>query len=159
MIALVILGILLGTFLVLSAVDLVWNAVPAKRRGQISLAAVFAFTAVGHFLLTDKMADMLPKWVPLRTGIVYVTGVLEFAAAAGLLTPRLSRTTGICLVAFLILVFPANVHAALDHVDIGGHAAGPAYLLIRLPLQLILIAWAWWFAVRRSPSSHGVTGR
>jgi uncharacterized membrane protein len=35
-------------------------------------------------------------------------------------------------------------------VDIGGHAAGPAYLLIRLPLQLILIAWAWWFGVRRS---------
>ena len=150
MIALVILGILLGTFLVLSAIDRVWHVVPAKRRGQISLAAVFAFTAIGHFLLTGKMAAMLPDWVPLRTAIVYATGALEFAGAMGLLIPRLSRATGICLVAFLILVFPANVYAALHHVDIGGHAAGPAYLLIRLPLQLILIAWAWWFSVRRS---------
>src|SRR5262245_55635152 len=150
MIALVILGILLGTFLVLSAIDRVGHVVPAKRRGEMSLAAVFIFTAVGHFLLTEKMADMLPDWVPLRTAIVYATGVVEFTAAAGLLIPRLSRATGIWLVAFLILVFPANVYAALHHVDIGGHAAGPVYLLIRLPLQLILIAWAWWFAVRRS---------
>jgi uncharacterized membrane protein len=149
MIALVILGILLGTFLVLSAIDRVWHVVPAKRRGQISLAAVFTFTAVGHFLLTDKMAGMLPEWVPLRTAIVHATGVLEFAGAAGLVIPRFSRATGLCLVAFLILVFPANVYAALHHVDIGGHAAGPAYLLIRLPLQLVLIVWAWWFAVRR----------
>jgi uncharacterized membrane protein len=151
MIAVVILGILLGTFLVLSAIDRLWRPVATKTRGRISLAAVFAFTAVGHFLLTDKMAAMLPEWVPLRTAIVSGTGVLEFAGAAGLLIPRLSRTTGICFVAFLILVFPANVYAALQHVDIGGHAAGPVYLLIRLPLQLVLIAWAWWFAVRRRP--------
>src|SRR5262249_60047791 len=105
MIALVILGILLGTFLVLSAIDRAWHVVPVKRRGQISLAVVFAFTAVGHFELSDKMADMLPEWVPLRTGIVYATGILEFAGAAGLIIPRLSRTTGIGLMAFLILVF------------------------------------------------------
>ena len=35
---------------------------------------------------------------------------------------------------------PANVHAAIQHVAIGGHEAGPVYLLIRLPLQLIVIA-------------------
>jgi uncharacterized membrane protein len=150
MIALVILGILLGTFLVLSAIDRLWRPVATKTRGRMSLAAGFAFTAVGHFLLTDKMADMLPEWVPLRTAIVYATGVLELAAAAGLVVPKLSRAIGLCLITFLILVFPANIYAALQHVDIGGHAAGPVYLLVRLPLQFILIAWAWWFAVRRS---------
>jgi len=30
----------------------------------------------------------------------------------------------------------------------GGHAAGPKYLWVRAPLQLVLAAWTWWFAVR-----------
>jgi uncharacterized membrane protein len=34
-------------------------------------------------------------------------------------------------------------------MDFGGHGAGPIYLAVRLPLQLVLIGWTWWHAVRR----------
>jgi len=34
-------------------------------------------------------------------------------------------------------------------VEMGGHGAGPAYLLLRVPFQFLLIGWAYWFAVRR----------
>ena len=46
---------------------------------------------------------------------------------------------GLCLLAFLIAVFPANVFAAFNHVEMGGHEAGPAYLLVRAPFQLALM--------------------
>lgn len=57
------------------------------------------------------------------------------------------------LIAFLILVFPANIYAALNRVDMGGHEWGPMYLLARVPLRLLLIGWAYWFAVR--PRARG----
>jgi len=62
--------------------------------------------------------------------------------------PRWSRPTGIFLIAYLIVIFPSNVYAAVKRVPMGGHAAGPKYLWVRAPLQLVLAAWTWWFAVR-----------
>ncbi len=91
---------------------------------------------------------MLPRWVPARLPLIWATGLLELAFAVGLALPAHARTAGLAVMAFLVLVFPANVSAAARHVDFGGHGRGLSYLWIRAPLQLLLIAWAWWFAVR-----------
>ena len=125
--------------------------VPQALRGRIGLSLVLVFTGVGHFLKTTEMAQMLPDWVPNRTLIIQLSGIMELAAAMALLMPGISRWAGIFVCIFLIAVFPANVFAAFQRVDFGGHAAGPIYLAVRLPLQLFLIGWAWRFAVRRSP--------
>jgi uncharacterized membrane protein len=119
-----------------------------ELRGRISLALVFLFTGIGHFVKTAEMAQMLPGWVPNREVIIQLTGVLELAAAAALLAPRWSRAAGIFLCIFLVAVFPANIYAAIERVDFGGHGAGVVYLAVRLPLQLLLIGWTWWHAVR-----------
>jgi uncharacterized membrane protein len=49
----------------------------------------------------------------------------------------------------LILFFPANIYAAINHIPLGGHAWGPAYLLIRAPLQAIILFWVYWFTIRQ----------
>jgi uncharacterized membrane protein len=150
---LLLLAILIGSFGVLSAADSVKgpDRMGASRRGQISLALLFLFTGVGHFVQTDQMVQMLPPWVPVRTGLIWASGMLEWLLALGLLTPRYSRVAGLCAMTFLVLVFPGNVYAAINRVDMGGHGAGPAYLLVRAPFQLLLMAWAYWFAVRQEP--------
>jgi uncharacterized membrane protein len=125
--------------------------VGANLRGRIGLALVFAFTGIGHFVKTAEMVQMLPGWVPQREFVIYFTGVLELVAAVALLVPAVSRVAGIFLCLFLVAVFPANVFAAFQRVDFGGHGAGPVYLALRLPLQVLLIGWTWWFAVRRPP--------
>jgi len=149
----IILGLLVGGYLVLtlggSATGSKWLDV--GLRGRISLALVFAFTGLGHFVKTGAMVEMLPDWVPARVATVYGTGVVEWLAVAGLLVPRTSRITGMLLIAYLVLVFPANVYAALKGGEMGGGDIGPAYLLLRAPLQLLLIGWTYWFAVRSAP--------
>lgn len=121
--------------------------IDGPRAARIGLAAVFLFTGIGHFVKTREMAEMLPPRVPWRLPIIRATGVLELAFAAGLLVPSLTRTAGLAVIAFLVLVFPANVSAAMRRVDFGGHGAGPAYLVPRGLVQLLLIAWAYWSAV------------
>ena len=159
MVIAVMLGLLIGPYLILTAVTRVWGTIRIEPhlRGRISLAIVFVFTGLGHFIMTEPMAQMLPPWVPMRMPIIYITGVVELAAAAGLLVPRLCRLTGIYLIAFLILVLPANIYAAINRVEMGGHSMGPPYLFIRIPLQLILIIWTYWFAVRKATTKASVT--
>ena len=148
---LVLLGILLGTYGVLTLADRARDGgrLSPPARGRIALAALFLVTGMGHFVKTDEMVAMLPAWAPARLAIVYLTGFLEWAGAIGLLVPRYSRAAGICLVVFMVMVVPANVYAAWRHVEMGGHGAGPIYLLVRGPFQLLLIWWAWYFAVRQ----------
>lgn len=131
-----------------------WLLVPANvsepLRGRIGVALVFAFTGVGHFIKTSAMIQMLPASVPMRVPIVYASGVFELLASVAILIPSASRQTGILLCIFLLLILPSNIYAAVQRVDFGGHGAGPIYLLVRVPLQLFLIGWIYWFAIRQN---------
>ena len=121
-----------------------------KIAGKISIAALFCFTALGHFFKPGEMLEMLPPWVPQRRAVVLLSGVLELAFAIGILIPPISHRTAIAAVVFLFLAAPLNIYSAYQRVNFGGHAAGPAYLWVRLPLQLFLVGWIWWFALRTS---------
>jgi uncharacterized membrane protein len=120
----------------------------ARLAGRIGIAALFAFTAIGHFVKRGEMAAMIPGWIPERVAIVLLSGVLEATLAVLVLFPAYAGAAGIALCIFLVLATPLNIYAAVEHVDFGGHVAGPRYLLFRLPLQLLLIVWTYWFAVR-----------
>lgn len=111
---------------------------------RIALAAVFAFMGVLHFVpkVARGMRAMIPP--PLRrpgwpTALVAITGVAELAGAVGLLVPwdGVRLAAGVCLVVFLIAVFPANAHAARDPERFG-RTAIPFWP--RLALQALLIA-------------------
>jgi len=104
------------------------------------------------------MVHMLPPAVPMREVITYASGVLELLFAVGLLVRRFAYITGICIVAFLILALPANIYAAVNRVEMGGHHLGPMYLLVRVPLQLMLVGWTYWFAIRRGRAPLGGIG-
>ena len=119
-------------------------------RGRIGISCVFLFTGMGHFFLAKPMSAMLPQRFPERgrLPIIYITGILELAGAVGVLIPSLSRLAGILSCVFLVLVLPSNIDAAIRRVPFGGHEAGPVYLLVRIPLQILLIGWVYWFAVR-----------
>jgi uncharacterized membrane protein len=95
------------------------------------------------------MAQMLPPWVPAPVALVYLTGVLEFALAIGFIIPETRRSAGWMAAAVLVLFFPANIYAAINHIPMGGHAWGPVYLLLRAPLQLAILLWVYWFTLHR----------
>ena len=48
-----------------------------KKFSCWDLGFTFLFFSSGHFLLTDGMIEMLLKWVPLKTLMIYFTGLIE----------------------------------------------------------------------------------
>jgi uncharacterized membrane protein len=146
----IILSMLVGPLVILHVASRITgrNLLDASWRGCIGIALVFCFTGVGHFIKMEPMAEMLPPWVPGRIPLVYFTGVIELSAAAVVLIPRVRRLIGWGLIVMLVPFLPVNIYAAVNQIGMGGHQWGPVYLLIRIPLQAILIGWTWWFAVR-----------
>jgi uncharacterized membrane protein len=139
----IILALLLVPYLALIPVQ-----VTDSIRARIGILSVFVFTSIAHFVKTGAMSRMLPPWTPMRIPLIYVTGVFELLAGIAVLIPTLSRSAGVVLCLFLAAILPSNIYAAFQRVDFGGHAMGPKYLFIRIPLQLFLIGWIYWYAVR-----------
>ncbi|MQY17454.1 DoxX family protein [Nocardia macrotermitis] len=104
---------------------------------RLGLAAMFILTASAHFLRPRREAliVMVPERLPGPAALVTVTGILEFASAAGLLIPPVAPIAAICLALMLIAMFPANVRAARSGV---GLKTVP--LPARTALQVIFIA-------------------
>ena len=115
---------------------------------RIALAAMFVFTAVSHFHPRTRpdLIRMVPPGLPAPTLLVTATGVLEFIGAIGLLLPQALAAAAYGLIALLVAMLPANVHAARAGLIVAGRRASP--LVWRLPLQLFWISALWW--VRRS---------
>jgi len=138
--------IALGLTAALKGVDLIFS-------GKIAMAVMLLFTSLGHFRFGKGMELMIPAGIPFKRMLVWITGIMEIGASIGILVPSLSRDTGLFLLVFFILLFPANVHAAFSRVNFekADHSGkGPGYLWFRVPLQLFLMAWVYFFVVRQS---------
>jgi uncharacterized membrane protein len=111
---------------------------------RFAFAAMFVFTAGSHFHPRTRpdLIRMVPASLPAPALLVTATGMFELIGAIGLLVPWAMTAAAFGLIALLVAMFPANVHAARGGVAIAGRRAMP--LVWRLPLQLFWIAALWW---------------
>ena len=89
---------------------------------------------------------MIPPIVPFKTELVYFTGVAEILLGVGLLIPGLRTYSGYILIVFFILMLPANIYAAIKHIDFQKgtfNGNGITYLWFRVPLQILFIVWTY----------------
>ena len=146
------LFVLLGAFIIsLIVTKLFTKTFDYPLSGRIAMAVMLVFTAIGHFAFTKGMTMMLPDFIPFKTEIIYLTGIIEIIAAVGLLIPSLRVWTGWALILFFILLLPGNIKAAVDHIDYQKatfDGNGPAYLWFRIPLQILFIVWTYLSAIR-----------
>jgi uncharacterized membrane protein len=139
--------VLLAVFLIsLFAVKTLRGEYEFALPGRIAMSAMLAFTSIAHFAFTKGMSMMLPDFIPCKTEIIYLTGVVEIAAAIGLLVPAFSVSAAWLLIVFFIALLPANIYAAIKHIDYQkGTLTGNGlnYLWFRIPLQVLFIVWTY----------------
>jgi uncharacterized membrane protein len=98
---------------------------------------------------------MLPGFIPFKKEIIYATGLIEIFASVGLLIPLYRHLTSVLLIIFFLLILPANINAAIKKIDYQrgtNHGNGINYLWFRVPLQILFIAWVWYFGIHVVPS-------
>ncbi len=120
--------------------------------GNIAMCCMLLFTGVAHFVFTKGMVMMMPCFIPYKREMIYSTGVLEFLLGIGLVIQQTRHISSILIIIFFIVLLPANISAALRHLNIEkGDYSGPGlrYLWFRIPLQLIFILWVWLFNLQK----------
>jgi len=110
---------------------------------RVPLAGLMCTAGVMHFVQPAPFVRIVPDYLPSPLALVYVSGFFEILGGAGLLIPRVSRAAAWGLIALYVAVFPANINMALHDIPFGDMPPSPLLLWGRLPLQLVLIAWAW----------------
>ena len=114
------------------------------------MGALYIVAGVMHFVIPDVYVQIVPPAFPRALELVYLSGVAEVALGIGVILPQTRRVAAWGLVALLIAIFPANVYMATSGVVLTG---GPTFIhdpsetvrWARLPLQVVLILWAWWY--------------
>ena len=140
-----VLIVLFASWLILRGVGALGVGALADWRhsAAYALAIMFLFTASAHFnKMKHDLARMIPPVFPQPLLLVYITGVLEFLGAIGLLLPQFRRLAGICLAIMLVGLFVANVNAALKGVTLRGKPATALWL--RTPMQIFFIWLLLW---------------
>ena len=124
-----------------SDIYLIFNAV--KTASLYIMAVLYVLAGIFHFLRPRMYAGIMPRWLPAHLPLVYVSGACEILLGI-LLVPEATRTMAAWgIIALLIAVFPANIQMMVNYFH---HNNSMKWLTVaRLPLQLVLIWWAWRF--------------
>jgi len=140
-----VLLILIGSCLVFRGLGYAGIAAFAtwQASARNALAVMLLFTSVAHFTsMKEDFVRMMPPWIPWPRAMVFFTGLCEIAGAIGLLVPGLRRAAAVSLIVFFLAILPANIHAARTGATLRGKPVTP--LLLRIPMQILFIAIAWW---------------
>jgi len=129
------------------------NTLNVTKYACWGLGIAFVFFSIGHVAKAEGMVAMLPPWIPFRLTLVYLTGLLELLVAVGLFLSKYQTYSAKIAIVIFVVFFPANIYAALNGIGVGGHQWGAVYLLIRGPLQIVLVTWAYFLCVKNQNNS------
>ena len=103
------------------------------------LGAFMIFGGVNHFLLPAMYFPFIPEFLPKEV-INYLAGVLEIIFGIGVLIPALRPMATLAIFLLMLAFLPLHILDVFkEDPAIGSHTAA----LIRLPLQFVMILWAW----------------
>ena len=123
------------------------------------MSVLYVIAGVMHFVVPELYVQIVPPPLPFPLGLVYLSGVTEVVLGVGLLFERTRRLAAWGIIALLVAIFPANVYMATSDVVIQGTPGGTAdpsqaARWGRLPMQAVLVLWAWWYT-RPMPDGAG----
>jgi uncharacterized membrane protein len=109
-----------------------------------TMAAFYILAGINHFLHPGFYKKIMPGWLPAHSLLIYTSGIAEILLGA-LLIPVLTRKwAALGIILLLMAVSPANVQMMLNYRE---HDHPYLWVtIVRLPLQLLLIYWAWLYA-------------
>ena len=120
----------------------------ARELGRGFVFLWFFVGGIAHFAAMQAEMNIVPPYIAHPQAAVMITGVLELMGALGLLFKPVRRAAGWGLFALTIAVTPANVYMLQHHESF----SVPYWLLVvRLPMQVALLALIFWSTVRSAP--------
>jgi uncharacterized membrane protein len=120
------------------------------------MGAFYILSGLNHFLNADAYIAIMPDYLPWHSQLVFLSGLAEVGLGIAVLFPTTRVAAAWGIIALLIAIFPANLYVAINDLPYVGTDPNTVLNWLRLPLQLVLIAWAHWYT-RPVPTSRVVS--
>ncbi len=118
-----------------------------KPASLFAMAVLYVAAGINHFIHPSVYVGIIPSWLPQKLLLSNIAGACEIFFGLMLL-PNFSRRYAAWAIIFLLIaIFPANIQMAVDFY----RNDNPYFWLTiaRLPLQFLLIWWAYIFTKRK----------
>lgn len=113
-----------------------------RRIGLVGLALLYVAAGVNHFVNPEFYLRIMPPFIPAPAFMVAASGAIEIGLGLAVLPPVSRRWAGWRIVAMLVVFFVVHIDMLVRpeaFADVPFVA-----LVLRLPLQFLLIYWAEW---------------
>ncbi|TDO72935.1 putative membrane protein [Flavobacterium chryseum] len=109
------------------------------------MAVLYILAGINHFKNPGMYIRIIPPFFPNPKLLNILSGVAEIILGILLIVPSTTHIAAWGIIALLIAVFPANVYMFCKKK--AGFSLWKFILLIRLPLQIVLILWAYLYTL------------
>jgi len=107
------------------------------------LGIFLTLAGANHFLQPDFYFPILPAFTPFKPFVIAASGWIEVILGIGLFVPRVWRKAAWGVVGLFIVFLPIHIIDLFrENPAVGTHQAA----FIRLVVQGVFIAWAWFLA-------------
>jgi uncharacterized membrane protein len=130
-------------------------AITLRRVGLAVESLFYTAAGINHFWHSATYVAIMPPHYSNPLLLVQISGAAEIVGGIALLVPATRRLAAWGIIAMLLVYFDVHIYMA-QHAD--RFAPLPLWLLYaRLPLQFVLIAWAWIYTRRLPDRQDGIS--
>jgi uncharacterized membrane protein len=121
-----------------------------KKIGLYIFAVLLISAGINHFIHPQFYIKIMPPWARWFSSLVFISGVAEVVIGIFLLPKITRRWAAFAAIALLIAVFPANIQMVINYNKV--HNPYLWFTILRLPLQVFFIWWAWQYTDKEETS-------
>jgi uncharacterized membrane protein len=105
------------------------------------MAVLYILAGINHFRKPDVYLKIIPDYFPNPKLLNILSGAAEILLGLLLCFPNYTNLAALAIITMLIAIFPANLFM---YQNMNASLGIPKWiLLLRLPLQIALIVWAY----------------
>jgi uncharacterized membrane protein len=108
-----------------------------------TMSLMYIAAGINHFWHKAMYLPIMPNWLGYHEALIILSGIFEIVLGSLILPLATRRLAAWGIILLLVAVFPANVQMLYNFI-----ATNNPYLwltIVRLPLQILLIWWAYTF--------------
>ena len=106
---------------------------------------VYAVAGIYHFVNPAFYENIMPDWLPNHSLCNYAGGISEIILAVMLLSEKTRKISAYLIIAMLVVfLFVIHIPMTIDFYKTDN--PGLWISIVRLPIQFVLIWWAWLYA-------------
>ncbi len=112
-----------------------------KKLSLILMSLLYISAGIYHFINPTFYLKIMPDYIPAHLIMIYLSGAIEIILGVALLIKKFQKTAGWLIILMLIAFLPLHIKMIQDtwiSLNIKFITA-----IVRLPLQFVLIYWAY----------------